>query len=97
MKPSEVPKWWLNVGKPYVWLPKVLPQRWDHSRLRDRLHEDTRRLKELLDLYSVKIGPVVRRTLEEEVRKRALLKIEERPENLAESCSIYPTRKLLGS
>ena len=42
-----------------------------------------RRLKELLDLYGVKIGPVVRRALEEEVRRRALLKIEERARELS--------------
>ena len=42
-----------------------------------------RRLKELLDLYGVKIGPVVRRALEEEVRRRALLKIEERAKMLS--------------
>ena len=36
-----------------------------------------RKLKELLDLYGVKIGPVVRRALEEEVRKCTLLKVEE--------------------
>ena len=42
-----------------------------------------RRLKELLDLYGVKVGPVVRRALEEEVRRRALLKIEERAKMLS--------------
>ena len=42
-----------------------------------------RRLKELLDLYGVKVGPVVRRALEEEVRRRALLKIEERAKVLS--------------
>ena len=42
-----------------------------------------RRLKELLDLYGVKVGPVVRRALEEEVRRRALLKIEEEARKLS--------------
>jgi len=42
-----------------------------------------RRLKELLDLYGIKIGPVVRRALEEEVRRRALLKIEEKAKVLS--------------
>jgi len=42
-----------------------------------------RRLKDLLDLYGVKIGPVVRRALEEEVRRRALLKIEEKARELS--------------
>ena len=42
-----------------------------------------RRLKELLDLYGVKVGPVVRRALEEEVRRRALLRIEERAKVLS--------------
>jgi len=41
------------------------------------------RLKELLDLYGVKIDPVVRRTLEEEARRRALLKSEERAKVLS--------------
>ena len=42
-----------------------------------------RRLKELLDLYGVKVGPVVRRALEEEVRRRALLRIEEKAKVLS--------------
>jgi len=42
-----------------------------------------RKLKELLDLYGIKIGPVVRKALEEEVRRHALLKIEERAKELS--------------
>jgi len=55
------------------------------------------RLKESLDLYGVKIDPVARRVLKEEVRRRALLKIKEGSRYLAENCGMYPTRELLGS
>jgi polyhydroxyalkanoate synthesis regulator phasin len=36
-----------------------------------------RRLKELLDKYGIKPGPVIRRALEEEVKRRVLLELEE--------------------
>jgi len=37
-----------------------------------------RRLKELLDKYGIKPGPIIRRALEEEVKKRVLAELEEK-------------------
>jgi len=41
-----------------------------------------RELKTLLDKYGIKPGPVIRRALEEEVRRRALRVLEERAQRL---------------
>ncbi|MEM0494226.1 MAG: hypothetical protein QXU72_03020 [Thermofilum sp.] len=43
-----------------------------------------RRLKLLLDKYGVKPGPLIRRALEEEVRRRRLEELEARARRLAE-------------
>ncbi len=42
-----------------------------------------RRLKELLEKYDIKPGPIIRRALEEEVRKRVLSELEERAKALS--------------
>ena len=42
-----------------------------------------KRLKELMDKYGIKPGPIVRRALEEEVRKRMLSELEERARELS--------------
>ena len=41
-----------------------------------------RRLKELLDKYGIKPGPVIRRALEEEVRRYILEKTQEKAKKL---------------
>jgi polyhydroxyalkanoate synthesis regulator phasin len=46
-----------------------------------------RRLKELLDKYGIKPGPVIRRALEEEVKKRVLSELEEEARALSERLS----------
>jgi len=46
-----------------------------------------RRLKELLDRYGVKPGPVIRRALEEEVKKRVLSELEEKARRLSKVLS----------
>jgi len=46
-----------------------------------------RRLKELLDKYGIKPGPVIRRALEEEVKKRVLSELEEEARVLSERLS----------
>jgi len=46
-----------------------------------------RRLKELLDKYGVKPGPVIRRALEEEVKRRVLSELEEKAKRLSERLS----------
>jgi polyhydroxyalkanoate synthesis regulator phasin len=46
-----------------------------------------RRLKELLDRYGIKPGPIIRRALEEEVRRRVLSELEERARELSERLS----------
>jgi|UniRef100_A0A7C3WT28 hypothetical protein len=42
-----------------------------------------RRLKEMLDRYGIKPGPIIRRALEEEVRKRVLGELEEKARELS--------------
>jgi len=44
-------------------------------------------LKELLDKYGIKPGPVIRKALEEEVRRRVLSELEGRAKALAEKLS----------
>jgi len=44
-------------------------------------------LKELLDKYGIKPGPIIRRALEEEVRRRALSELEERARELSAKLS----------
>jgi len=46
-----------------------------------------RRLKELLDKYGIKPGPVIRRALEEEVKRRVLSELEEEARALSERLS----------
>ena len=46
-----------------------------------------RRLKELLDKYGIKPGPIIRRALEEEVKKRILAELEEKARRLSEKLS----------
>ena len=42
-----------------------------------------RRLKELLDKYGIKPGPIIRKALEEEVEKRLLEEVEEKARELS--------------
>ena len=44
-------------------------------------------MKELLDKYGIKPGPIIRRALEEEVRGRALSELEERARELSAKLS----------
>jgi len=53
-----------------------------------------RRLKELLDRYGIKPGPVIRRALEEEVRRRMLSEIEEKAKRLCERISHIPDEEV---
>lgn len=46
-----------------------------------------RKLKELIDKYGVKPGPVIRRALEEEVKRRALSEAKRDAEELKEALS----------
>jgi hypothetical protein len=41
------------------------------------------RLKEMLERYGIKPGPVIRRALEEEVRRRVLEELEEKGKELS--------------
>jgi len=47
----------------------------------------SRRLKELLDKYGIKPGPIIRRALEDEVKKRIFNQVEERTKRLREKVS----------
>ncbi|MEM2962557.1 MAG: hypothetical protein QW569_00690 [Candidatus Bathyarchaeia archaeon] len=42
-----------------------------------------RRLKELLDRYGVKPGPIIRKALEDEVKRRLLSEVEEKAKKLS--------------
>ncbi len=42
-----------------------------------------RKLKELLDRYKIKPGPIIRRALEEEVKRRILEELEEKAKKLS--------------
>ncbi len=46
-----------------------------------------RKLKELLDKYGIKPGPIIRRALEEEVKRRILIEIEEKAKELSKKVS----------
>jgi hypothetical protein len=46
-----------------------------------------KKLKELLDRYGIKLGPIIRRALEEEVKKRILAELEEEARGLSEKLS----------
>lgn len=46
-----------------------------------------RRLKELLDKYGIKPGPVIRRALEEEVKKHILAELEGKVKGFSEKLS----------
>jgi polyhydroxyalkanoate synthesis regulator phasin len=46
-----------------------------------------RRLKELLDKYGIKPGPIIRRALEEEVKRRVLSELEEEARAFSERLS----------
>ena len=53
-----------------------------------------RKLKELLDKYGIKPGPVIRRALEEEVRKRLLEGIEAKARELSSRVSHIPDEEI---
>ena len=53
-----------------------------------------RRLKKLLDKYGVKPGPVIRRALEEEVKKCMLSEIEEKARELSKRISHIPDEEV---
>ena len=53
-----------------------------------------RRLKELLDKYGIKPGPIIRRALEEEVKRRMLGEIEEMARELSRRVSHIPDEEI---
>lgn len=54
-----------------------------------------RRLKELLDKYGIKPGPIIRRALEEEVRRKILSEIEARAKELSKELSHIPDEEIV--
>lgn len=46
-----------------------------------------RRLRELMDKYGVKPGPIIRKALEDEVKKRMLRELEEMSKELSKELS----------
>ncbi len=53
-----------------------------------------RKLKELLDKYGIKPGPIIRKALEEEVKKRILEEIEVKAKKLAGKLSEIPDEEI---
>ena len=53
-----------------------------------------RRLKELLDKYGIRPGPVIRRALEEEVRRRMLEEVERRAKELKGKVAQIPDEEI---
>ena len=53
-----------------------------------------RKLKELLDKYHVKPGPVIRRALEEEVKRAMLREIEEKARRLSSKIAWIPDEEI---
>lgn len=51
-------------------------------------------MKELVDKYGVKPIPIIRRVLEEEVKKHVLSKIEEKARRLSEKASHIPDEEI---
>ena len=54
-----------------------------------------RKLKELLTKYGVKPGPVIRRALEEEVKRRMLMEVEEKAKKLSEKLAHIPNEEFV--
>jgi len=53
-----------------------------------------RKLKELLDKYCIKPSPIIRRALEEEVKKHILSEIEEKARKLSRKISHIPDEEI---
>ena len=53
-----------------------------------------RRLKELMDRYGIKPGPLIRRAIEEEVRKRAFSALERELSGILEEVSSIPDEEV---
>lgn len=53
-----------------------------------------RKLKELLDKYGIKPGPIIRRALEEEVRRKILEEAEERARELSKRVAHIPDEEI---
>ncbi len=54
-----------------------------------------RKLKELLDKYGIKPSPIIRKALEEEVRRRMLNEIEEKARKLSKKVSHIPDEEIV--
>jgi len=54
-----------------------------------------RRLKELLDRYHMKPGPIIRKALEDEVKRRLLREVEEEARKLSQHVSHIPDEEIV--
>jgi predicted transcriptional regulator len=54
-----------------------------------------RRLKELLDRYRVKPGSIIRKALEDEVKRRLLREVEEEAKELSQHVSHIPDAEIV--
>lgn len=78
---AGVPRGGGSLCKPYIGLHRWLPVASEYVTVSAKI---PKRLKELLDRYGIKPGPVIRRALEEEVRRRRLEELEAKARELAE-------------
>nr|WP_232216688.1 hypothetical protein [Desulfurococcus amylolyticus] len=54
-----------------------------------------KRLKELMNKYGIKPGPVIRRALEEEVKKRILAELEEKLRDILSEIAGIPDEEIV--
>lgn len=53
-----------------------------------------KKLKKLLDQYKIKPGPIIRKALEEEVKKRVLEMLEEKARKISEKIKHIPDEEI---
>lgn len=54
-----------------------------------------KKLKELMDKYGIKPGPIIRKALEEEVKKRILAELEEKLRNILGEIASIPDEEVV--
>ncbi|MEM3973796.1 MAG: hypothetical protein QW320_05445 [Ignisphaera sp.] len=54
-----------------------------------------KKLKELMDKYGIKPGPIIKKALEEEVKKRILAELEEKLRNILGEIASIPDEEVV--
>ena len=55
-----------------------------------------RKLKELMDRYGIKPAPIIRRALEEEVKKQILIELEDKLKEILNEIANIPDEEVVG-